>query len=236
MKQLSFFAFAITLLIIAPGCKKVFPDGPAVKEARSVSDFTKIEAAFSGDVQFVQGATKSVEVEAAQNIQDYILTEVSGNTLILKTKPNINIKRGSVTIYVSNPDLVGATLSGSGNISINTDISTSAIDLRVSGSGNISLPKLTATTINANITGSGNISINGGATQTQEITISGNGNYHTNQMQSEQAKVKVTGSGEAKLWADDALDIKISGSGDVWYVGEPTINTSISGSGRVRKM
>ncbi|MGE9310727.1 head GIN domain-containing protein [Niabella sp. CJ426] len=235
MKQLLSLVI-IALIILATGCKKVFPDGPAVEESRTVGDFTRIEAAFSGNVEFVQHASKSVTVKAADNLQSYIITEIKGNTLVLKTKPNVDIRGGRVTIYVSNPAITGATISGSGNISFNTDLNTTSLDLRVSGSGNIYAPKLTATNLEAEITGSGDITIDGGAIATQDIRITGNGDYHTQQMRSEQAKVKVSGSGEAKLWADNKLDVQISGSGDVWYSGNPSINTSISGSGKVRKL
>ncbi|HTG54856.1 MAG TPA: head GIN domain-containing protein [Niabella sp.] len=235
MKQLLSLV-VIALIILATGCKKVFPDGPAVEESRTVGDFSRIEAAFSGNVEFVQHASKSVTVKAADNLQSYIITEVKGNTLVLKTKPNVDIRGGSVTIYVSNPAITGATISGSGNINFNTDLNTTSLDLRVSGSGNIYAPKLTATNLEAEITGSGDITIDAGAVSSQDIRITGNGDYHTQQMRSEQAKVKVSGSGEAKLWADNKLDVQISGSGDVWYSGSPSINTSISGSGKVRKL
>ncbi|WP_162817935.1 head GIN domain-containing protein [Niabella yanshanensis] len=235
MKQLLSLV-VIALFTFTTGCKKVFPDGPAVEENRAVGDFSKVEAAFSGNVEFVQSASKSVTVKAADNLQGYIITEVKGNTLVLKTKPNISIKGGSVTIYVSNPSMNGATISGSGNFSLKSDINTTSLDLRVSGSGNIYASKLTATNLEAEITGSGDITIEGGTINTQDIRITGNGDYHTQQMRSEQAKVKVSGSGEARLWADKKLDVQISGSGDVWYSGSPSINTSISGSGKVRKL
>ncbi len=235
MKQLLSLV-VLTLLILATGCKKVFPEGPAVEESRTVGDFTRVEAAFSGNVEFVQNAAKSVIVKAADNLQGYIITELKGNTLVLKTKPNINIKGGSVTIYVSNPSINGATISGSGNFNFNSDINTAALNLRVSGSGSIYAPKLTAASLDAEITGSGDITIDGGTITTQDIRITGNGDYHARQMRSEQAKVKVSGSGEAKLWADNKLDVQISGSGDVWYYGSPSVHTSISGSGKVQKL
>lgn len=227
---------AITLFTFTTGCKKVFPEGPAVEEIRSVGDFNKVEAAFSGNVEFAQHASKSVTVKAADNLQSYIITEVKGSTLILKTKPNVNIKGGSVTIYVSNPSMTGATISGSGNFNFTTDINTTSLDLRVSGSGNIFVSKIAAANLETEITGSGDVTIDGGTVAAQEIRITGNGNYRSQQMRSEQAKVKVSGSGEAKLWADNKLDVQISGSGDVWYTGNPSVNTSISGSGKVRKL
>lgn len=236
MKYLVLAVSAFISFYVMTGCKKIFPEGPAIKETRSVADFDRVEAAFSGNVEFVQGATKKVEVEAAHNIQSYILTEVIANKLVLRTKPNITIKGGSVTIYVSNPTLTGATLSGSGNISARTNILTPALELKLSGSGNITIPALTATSLKADLTGSGNLSIEGGAVHGQEVTITGHGDYITSLMRSEEAKVKLTGSGNAKLWAEDRLDVTITGSGTVWYKGTPAVNTSISGSGSVRKM
>lgn len=227
---------ALATVLLASGCKKVFPEGPAVREQRNVAAFTKIEAAFSGNVEFVQGPARSVEVEAAQNIQHYIITEVSGGTLVLKTKPNVNIRKNHVTIYISNPGLEGAALSGSGNLVVNTPINSPALDLKISGSGNIYLPQLLSTSVTARISGSGDISIAGGVTADQDITVTGNGNYDTHQMRTAKTHIRLTGSGDAKVWVEEALEVVISGSGAVWYQGSPSVNTSISGSGKVTKM
>ncbi len=236
MKALVLTVFALVSLSMMAGCKKIFPEGPAIRETRSVAGFDKIEAAFSGNVEFVQGPAAKVEVEAAHNIQSYILTEVIADKLVLKTRPNVTIKGGSVTIYVSNPSLSGATLSGSGNISVHTGITTSALSLKLSGSGNIMIPALTATSLKADLTGSGNLSIQGGSVHNQEVHITGHGDYSSHLMRSEETKVRLTGSGDARLWAESRLEATITGSGNIWYTGTPVVNTSISGSGKVRKM
>ncbi|HOZ85087.1 MAG TPA: head GIN domain-containing protein [Niabella sp.] len=229
--------FAVLVLFtLTTGCRKVYPDGPAIKQVRNVSGFDKIEAGISGNIRFLQGPVSKVEVEAAENIQSYIITEVKGNKLIMKTQPNVNIRGGSVNIYITNPTLTGATLAGSGNIQFESEIATNTLELKLSGSGNISMPALSANTLFSSITGSGNLSINGGTVTKQEIIITGHGDYETRQMQSEESKINLTGSGSAKLWANSKLEVTITGSGDVWYLGTPTINTSITGSGKVRKL
>lgn len=235
MKQLSALAIII-MLALSTGCKKVFPDGPAIKETRETAAFSKIEATFSGNVIFTQAATRKVEVEAAQNILPYILTETTGSKLVLKTKPNVSIAGGRVTIYVSSPDFTGAVMTGSGNFTAMTPVSGSSVELKVTGSGDIEMPQLAATSLNAQITGSGNIFIQGGSLQKQDLTITGNGDYSAGNMSSDEARVRISGSGEARLWASQKLEVTISGSGDVWYKGSPDINTSVSGSGKVRKL
>jgi len=236
MKALVLTVSALVSLFTMAGCKKIFPDGPAIKETRSVADFDRIVATFSGNVEYVQGQERKVEIEAAHNIQNYIITEVIGDKLVLKTKPNVTVKHGSVTVYVTNPTLTGVTLTGSGDFSAYSDINTPTMDLNLSGSGNVSIPQLTATSLKAVLTGSGNISVRGGGIHKQEVTITGNGDYSTSSMRSEEAKVTVTGSGDARLWAESKLEATITGSGSVWYTGTPVISTSISGSGKVRKM
>lgn len=226
----------LTAALLICGCKKIFPQGPAVREQRTVTAFTKIEAAFSGNVEFIQGPARSIEVEAAPNIQHYILTEVSDGRLVLKTQPNINIRKGHVTIYISNPDLEEAVLSGSGNFVANAGINCPSLDLRISGSGHIYLAQLQSAAITAGISGSGDISIAGGVATDQDITVTGNGSCDTHQLRTAKTHVQLAGSGDAKVWVDEVLEVLISGSGDVWYQGNPTINTSISGSGKVRKI
>jgi len=235
MKQVTVLTF-LAMLIFSTGCTKVFPEGPAIKETRETAAFSQIEATFSGDVIFTQSAIQKVEVVAAQNILPYIITETIGDKLILTTKPNVSIRGGRVTIYVSGPHFSGAVLTGSGNFTATHPLSGNAIELKVTGSGDVDIPGLTATRLTAQIAGSGNIVIDGGTLQRQELTITGNGDYHAVNMKSDEARVKISGSGEARLWVMQHLDVTISGSGDVRYKGSPDVTSSVSGSGRIRKI
>ncbi len=235
MKQTSLlviFGFAIFLT----GCKKVFPEGPAIRETRQTAVFDKIELAFSGDIVYTQQAAHQVEIEAAQNILPYIITETKGSKLVLKTRPNVNIAGGKVTLYISSPDFSEAVITGSGNFNSVASVSGSSVVLKVTGSGDISIPRLTATQLKAEITGSGNISIQDGSVQKQDLAVTGNGDYYAVDMSSEEALVRISGSGGARLWAHQTLQVTISGSGDVWYKGTPGITSSVSGSGKLRKL
>lgn len=239
MKQLILFvavgALLIVLLAILPGCRKVYPHGPDVRETRYVADFNKIDAAANFNIRYVAGS-KKVEVEAAENIQKYIIAETTGNTLVLKVKPHVNIMRGDATIYVSAPELTGVTLSGNGDFTSYDAINAQTMSLKVTGNGNVLIPQLTTEALDVIISGNGNITIQAGTAQNQDVSVRGNGDYFTDQMHSNYAKIRLTGSGNAKVWVNNQLDVTITGSGGVRYAGNPSVNASVTGSGKVMRL
>ncbi|SDD49184.1 head GIN domain-containing protein [Niabella drilacis] len=234
MKQILFLSFMVLLLAAAQGCKKVYPDGPAVRETRNVTGFDKIETTISGHVEYTKGAATKVEVLAADNVQRYVITEVINGKLVIRTPNNVTIKRGSVTVYVTAPDLNAVTLTGSGNFTAFDEITAGSMDLKLTGSGNMILAKLSVASLKAQISGNGDVTVSAGQCNSQDVTLTGSGNYDVHQVQSNEVKLRLTGSGDAKVWATDQLNVTITGSGDVRYVGHPVVSAAITGSGTVK--
>ena len=234
MKQILPLSLMLLMLAASQSCKKVYPDGPAVRETRNVTGFDKIEATFSGHVEYTKGTETKVEVLAADNIQRYVITEVVGGKLVVRTPNNVTIKRGSVTVYVTAPELEAITLTGSGNFTAFDEITAGSMDLKLTGSGNVTLAKLSAASLKTQISGNGDVTINAGQCNSQDVTLTGSGDYDAHQMQSNEVKLRLTGSGDAKVWATDQLNVAISGSGDVRYVGHPVVSAAITGSGTVK--
>lgn len=229
---------AILLLAMSfTSCKKnpfnsIKGKGETVTETRNLSGFNKISLSIDGDVNYVQDTVYFVEISAQQNVLDVITTEVSAGELKIDSRRWIR-KHNGITILVHSPDLYALDISGSGNIeSINT-ISTTTLELNVSGSGNISLAAINSAELEAKISGSGNISASGGAVTNQKVTISGSGNIEMTGLTANHSDAKISGSGNISVWTLDELRATISGSGDVRYKGNPGVNTTISGSGSV---
>ncbi|MGJ7029883.1 head GIN domain-containing protein [Niabella hirudinis] len=234
MKQVLFLFSMALLLAAVQGCKKVYPDGPAVRETRSVTAFDKIETALSGHVEYTTGADTKVEVLAADNLQRYVIIKVVNGKLVVRTPDNVTIKKGSVTVYVTTPALTAVTLTGNGNFTAIDAITSGSMDLKLTGSGNITLAKLSAVSLKAQLSGNGDININAGQNESQDVTATGSGNYDAHRMLSNETKIKLTGSGDVRVWAKDRLNVTITGSGDVRYAGTPVVSASITGSGTVK--
>lgn len=206
-------------------------EGPIVKQAIEVDQFTGFTLTTSGNVYLKRGNTQSVEIESHQNIIDNIERKVEDKIWKIKFDKNVrNYKE--LNIYITIPTLSRAYISGSGDI-ISEDKFTGLDELQVgiSGSGDIKLD-VEANKIQSKISGSGDIALRGKA-RDLEIRISGSGDISGYNLVVDNCNVSISGSGDVEVHANEELYVRASGSGDVFYKGRPRVNSKVSGSGNV---
>lgn len=206
--------------------------GDSVTKTYEQSGFDRIDLSIDADVDYVQSSTYFVEVYAQSNIQNALLITVDGNVLRIDSKKTL-WQHKPVRIKVHCPNIYGFELSGSGNINAQLPITTTAMDIDISGSGSVSLASLMTQNLNAELSGSGKMTVSGGSTIEQSLKASGSGDIDVLSLSSEKSTVRLSGSGSAKLHTIKTMDVNISGSGSVKYTGTPSINSSISGSGKL---
>lgn len=234
MKKLSIVFVAITLVVFFVSCKKVTGEGPTITESRAITNFTAVASSISADVFYKQDPQFKVEITAQQNILNVIETNMVNNELVIKVRNGTIIRQHeNIIVNVSSPVVNGLRISGSGNIVVADSINSGNIAFSLSGSGSISLHKLTATSVDAHISGSGNIAISSGAVKTGTLKISGSGNIDMMNVTASSVNTATSGSGDMRVNASQNLDVTISGSGSIFYTGNPIIDTHITGSGRV---
>ena len=234
MKKLSIVLVAMAIIASFTSCKKVTGEGPLITENRAIGNFNSVASAISADVYYKQDPAFKVEITAQQNILNILETNIVNNELVIKFKNNVRVKtHETIIVNVTSPTIDGLRISGSGNLVASDSIATAGLNLTLSGSGNISVSKLLATTLHANISGSGNVTISNGAVKTEKFRISGSGNIDAPDVAAEDVTTTTSGSGEMQVNASKTLTVTISGSGSVFYTGNPVIDTHISGSGKV---
>ena len=79
-------AFAATAFTPWGGC--VNGSGDLVKQKRDHAGFSSISISVPVTVRFKQGTTYSVEVEAEENLQEVLVTEIKGQTLKVTSAKN----------------------------------------------------------------------------------------------------------------------------------------------------
>lgn len=211
----------------------------AEEQSRKVDAFSEISLRISAKVHLEQGDKQNLEIVAKPSTLEQIITEVKDGKLIIRF-PNKDFfwktfQPGEIIIYITTPEIKGLGVSGSGDIIAEGSIKTSAIDLGISGSGNIKLMELTAARVKSTISGSGDIILAGKeAAQDLSIVISGSGSLKAMDYKADDVSVKVSGSGNVDIEAVKNLYIRVAGSGNVTYKGRPLIDQSIAGSGKVR--
>lgn len=209
-------------------------NGKMVTQSRSVGSFDAINVSGGMQVLVKQGTTTSLQVEADENLQEYIETEVSGSKLTLRYRNRVSIHGGKVKVYITVPSLNAVSISGSGSISSETAVASAGeFKASISGSGNIRM-QTGAKDVEARISGSGNIELGGNANDL-DVVISGSGSFKGYNLKTKDASVTISGSGNVETNVDGPLDAKISGSGSVFYKGNAEISLKSSGSGKVKR-
>lgn len=227
------FSFVSCKLVEAIGrIELVKGSGNVISEDRDISGFSKISISGSGNLYIEQGSSESLTIEAEDNIIPLIITELSGDTLIIKLKNRIRLTNyEEINYYLTLKDLGAVNKSGSVNISC-PSLETDSLTIKSSGSGSFEILGLDANDLNIRSSGSGKY-IFTGTVGSQEIDISGSGNYDGSGLVSEDCTIKSSGSAEVTVNVTGSLDIEISGSGNIQYIGNPNINSNISGSSKI---
>jgi hypothetical protein len=178
-----------------------------------------------------------IKVEAEENLLPYILTELSGNQLRIRTADDIRLKSTkTIKIYVTAPEIEEVQSAGSGDIfSTSTLQHPDKIHFVTTGSADMDV-RVDAPNIKTEITGSGNIEI-AGQTKSYRAEITGSGDIQAKDLKSEEAVVDIRGSGNADVFASVKLTVDVAGSGDVTYSGSvQQVNSNMRGSGTLKKL
>jgi hypothetical protein len=185
-----------------------------LRETRAVGDFTEVSLSAPVDVHVTQGAAASLVLEGDAEALARIETVVESGRLRIRTRPRENWSwTRKVTARVTAPRIEA---------------------LAIAGSGDITAPALSGTSLRVSIAGSGDVRV-GGKVDGFTASIAGSGDVRAEGLEANDVKVSIAGSGDATVHAVKALAVNVSGSGDVRYLGEPTVSKAIVGSGRVRR-
>ena len=242
MKKAIIASFGVYFLITLYACngngnafsQKIVGKGEMVTDKRTVGNFTKISAEFSGDVVLKQGNETAVDVVAQANIAQELETFVDNNTLHIKFKrDHWGMNFDKLTVYVVTPNIEGIYLHGSGNIKATTDIKASNIEVKLNGSGNIELKNVDCTSLASGLHGSGNINFDGGSSQSASYSITGSGDISAENLKSKSVVANSTVSGSISCNASESITAKSTGSGGISYTGHPAqtmVHSNGSGS------
>ncbi|WP_299113786.1 head GIN domain-containing protein [uncultured Winogradskyella sp.] len=213
--------------------KKIKGDGNITTTTRTTGSYDGLKAAGSMDFKLVQGKEGNITIEGDANLMEYIITEVKGGKLVVKTKDGVNLKpTKTIVVTVPYESIESVSLAGSGDIENSGTIKAGKFNISLAGSGDIKL-KVNSNSTESSIAGSGDVQLSGSTTDLI-VKIAGSGDFDGKNLDSVNVTAKIAGSGTADVVCNGELKARISGSGDVNYSGKPTSkDTKISGSGSV---
>jgi hypothetical protein len=212
MKKIT-IVFLAACVVLAVGCHWVgiHGNGHIKTDERPVSAFANIDARGGFIIEW-QSGTPSLRITTDENLLPYIDSNVSGDTLHLRTREQIRPTHG-IRVVISSPTRAGARISGAIKLDAK-QLSDPRFALESRGAARVSLD--------------GNIDeLLADMTGASELAASA--------LQTKTAEISTTGAGNAEVAVAETLKVVITGAGKVQYSGNPpTIEKHISGAGSVR--
>lgn len=239
MKNLKIIAAIICMVSLsslsnAQMWESVRGNGDVVSKERKTGSFTGIKVSSGIDVYLKQGNNISVEVEADENLHEYILTEVKGDVLHVYVD-RVNIRQAErKRVYVTMEEINSIGTSSAGDVTGETPIKTDNLELSASSAGNITLD-VTANEIEVDISSSGDITLSGEA-RLLDANLSSAGDLNAFKLNVKEAEVSASSAGDADITVSEKLTARSSSAGDINYMGNPKyVDAHSSSAGSIHR-
>ena len=213
MKKIT-ISVVVACVVLIGGCRWVGirGNGHIKTDERTIGAFANIEASGAFEIEWKSGAP-SLRIKTDGNLFSYIESQISGDTLHLRTREQIWPTHG-IKLLISSPTRTGAKLSGAVKLAAR-QLSGPKFALESTGAARVTLDG-NIDELLADMTGASELNAGGLQTKTAEIST--------------------TGAADAQVAVAKTLKVAITGAGKVSYSGNPqTIEKHISGAGSIRR-
>ncbi|WP_418511608.1 head GIN domain-containing protein [Corallibacter sp.] len=238
MTTITKIIISIALSLMVLSCQfdinSVHGNGNVTTSNRSVNkSFNKIKASRGLDVYLTQSNDESVSVEADENLQEIIITEVENDVLKIYASENIGqASARKVFVNFKNISAIKAS-SGSDVFSTNTIIAND-LDL-ASTSGSDLILDVKAKTIDCKSSSGSDLELSGTVDHLIAQASSGS-DIEASELKSITSRVKASSGAEIVVNTSKELIAKASSGGDVTYYGNPErVDKSDGVSGSITK-
>ena len=238
MKSQRFFAFVFSALIFsccaqAQIWESVRGNHHVTTADRQTEPFSGIKVSTGIDVYLTQGDKNAVQVEADENLHEYIRTEVKGGVLNVYSDKNIRDAERK-RVYVTMKEITSLRTTSAGDIFGQTPINADNLEISTSSAGNIKID-VTAKNISVDISSAGDVTLKGKSDRL-DADLSSAGDLKAENLETREADVKVSSAGDADVNVSEKLTARASSAGDINYYGNPRyLDAHASSAGGIHK-
>ena len=210
--------FCLLVLVLLSGCELFL--GPALVgsgilmiEEREIEPFTQVEVAGAIEADVARGDVPFVEISGDDNVVPIVITEVRGQTLVVRTAYKGRVKQQhGIKVRIETPEFNRADVSGACEVDIE-GFDSETVVLDVSGASDVSIS---------------------GACRKLVADLSGACDLDAEQLAAAEVRVDASGASSAKVHAHERLVADASGASNIEYLGNPTsIKADKSGASSV---
>jgi hypothetical protein len=212
MKKIT-IVFLTVCVVFAAGCRWVGlrGNGHIKTDDRTISAFTEIDAGGAFEIEW-QGGSPALHITTDENLLSYVESDVSGDTLQLRTHEQIWPTHG-IKVVISSPTRSAA---------------------RIRGAVKLTAKQLTGPKFALESSGASRVSLDGSVDELLADTT-GASELEASGLQTRTAEISTTGAADAEIAVAEKLKVAITGAGKVSYSGNPTVEKHITGAGSVHR-
>jgi hypothetical protein len=205
--------FLAACLVIAAGCRwmGIRGNGHIKTDDRTVGAFAEIDAGGAFEIEW-QNGSPALQISTDENLLRYVESDVSGDTLRLRTHEQIWPTHG-IKVVISSPTRTAA---------------------RIRGAVRLTAKQLTGPKFALEASGASRVSLGGNVNELL-ADMTGASELDANGLQTKIAEISTTGAGDVEVAVAETLKVSITGAGKVSYSGNPTIEKHIVGAGSIRR-
>jgi len=185
--------------------------GNMATEARNVGRFNGVDVGGIIQLEITTQKDFSVEIEADDNLFQFIKTEVNNGVLHIETERRISTGN-TILVRISAPDIESVEASGVSKVTL-SGLNNSELKLDTSGASKVKVE---------------------GETTNLTVDVSGASQIDAENLKAEIATVDASGASHVSVFAVNQLRADASGASKIFYTGSPkSVEKTSSGAGSV---
>ena len=184
--------------------------GSVASERRQVSDFSKIDVSHVFHVEISAQGEHAVEVEADDNLLQFIKTEVRGGTLHIELDERVKTSN-PMRVRISAPNIDRVQASGASRVNV-ANLKNDELAVDTSGASKINVSGETGNLI---------------------VDVSGASTIDAGSLSAATANIDASGASHVNVNVADELIADASGASRITYAGSPRVQKSTSGASSV---
>lgn len=201
-------------------------------ENRSVQEnFTRVKVSTGLELYVTKGVKPKITVEADENLQNIIITEVKNGILNIYSEKNI-WKAAARKVYVTAKTLEGITATSGAEVYTQETIAVNTIDINASSGAQIEI-SLDANSVETNATSGAHIYVIG-LTENHTSSATSGASIDAYKLRSKQVTVNVTSGADINIYASESINATATSGGDIDFKGSPKkINKTKNSGGSI---
>lgn len=222
----------ITTSCMIDGFNRINGNRNVTEETRKIADdFTMIKASNGLDVYITEGKNVSVVVEADENLQDIIKTEVRKGVLRIYSEKNI-WRAKSRKIYVTTPPIEGVIATSGSDVFSENTLTGDTFKAKASSGADMKL-RLSVNALSSSSSSGSDLTLIGKANSYTASASSGS-STDSYQLKAGDVTVRASSGADINVYASKSIEARASSGGDIDFKGSPkTINKKSSSGGSV---